>query len=92
MIFATLEVSNGFSQVLREGVTVPGENPISGRLLTAPEVASRLKVTAKTVRTWARAGRIPSFQLSQRGLRFDWEAVMRALASPADNPGDASSS
>jgi len=40
-------------------------------LITAKEVAKRLSVAPKTVRKWARLGRIPVTALPGNNLRFD---------------------
>lgn len=49
-------------------------------LLTAEELADRLRVTPETVRAWARRGRIPSVRFSPKVVRFDPEAVREAVA------------
>lgn len=48
-------------------------------LLTAGELAVRLKVRPETVRAWARSGRIPVIRFSRKVLRFDIEAVERTI-------------
>lgn len=48
-------------------------------LLTATELAERLKVRPETVKVWAREGRIPAVRLSPKVLRFDPVAVLAAL-------------
>jgi excisionase family DNA binding protein len=55
-------------------------------LLTTAELARRLKVTAKTVREWVQAGRLPCVRPSRKVMRFDWAAVRGALAGAAANP------
>jgi excisionase family DNA binding protein len=54
---------------------------MTGELLTAEELAERLAVSERTVRQWARSGRIPEVRASQRVRRFDYEAVVAALKS-----------
>jgi len=49
-------------------------------LLTAEELAVRLKVRPETVKAWARSGRIPVIRFSRKVLRFDIEAVSRTIA------------
>lgn len=48
-------------------------------LLTAAELAERLKLRPSTIKEWARRGRIPQVVLSPRVRRFDYEAVLRAV-------------
>ena len=52
-----------------------------GELLTADELAERLKVSPDTVKVWARVGRIPAVRLSPKVLRFDLSAVLGALTA-----------
>ena len=52
---------------------------MTGELLTAAELADRLAVSARTIREWARSGRIPEVRASERVRRFDYEAVVAAL-------------
>jgi len=57
-------------------------------LLTTRDLAARLGVARKTVRAWARHGRVPVYHLSRNQLRFDWEEVVGALkAERADTNG-----
>ena len=48
-------------------------------LLTADELADRLRVRPATVRLWGRQGRIPRVQISGKVVRFDLAAVIAAL-------------
>jgi predicted site-specific integrase-resolvase len=55
-------------------------------LLTPAEIAARLQVLDKDgephgskILQYAREGKIPSVRLSAKCIRFDWEAVERAL-------------
>lgn len=48
-------------------------------LLTARELAKRLRVSPETVRAWARRGCIPTLRLSPKTIRFNPEAVLAAL-------------
>ena len=52
-------------------------------LLTADEMAQRLRVRPATVKTWARSGRIPTVRLSPKVIRYDAEAVVAALTAQA---------
>lgn len=50
-------------------------------LLTARELAKRLRVSTETIRTWARRGRIPTVRLSPKVIRYNCEAVLSALST-----------
>ncbi len=52
-------------------------------LLTATELAERLRVKPSTVLDWQRAGRIPAIRLSHKILRFNLGEVLAALKRPA---------
>lgn len=45
-------------------------------LLTAAQLAERLKVRPSTVREWARSGKIPEHRLSPKVRRFDLAEVL----------------
>jgi excisionase family DNA binding protein len=48
-------------------------------LLTATELAERLRVRPETVRQWARDGRIPRVKVNAKITRYDVADVIRAL-------------
>lgn len=48
-------------------------------LLTAAQLAERLKVRPSTVRRWALIGRIPEVWVSPKVRRFDFVQVLSAL-------------
>jgi len=50
-------------------------------LLTARELAKRLRVSPETVRAWARRGSIPTLRLSPKVIRYNAEAVLAALSA-----------
>ena len=52
-------------------------------LLTAPELAVRLRVKPSTVLGWQRTGRIPAIRLSHKVLRFNFTDVLAALKRQA---------
>lgn len=49
----------------------------SGRLLTVPEVAERLRVDPETVRRWLRSGRLAGYQPG--GEKAGWRVTESAL-------------
>ena len=57
-------------------------------LLTAEELADRLRVRPETVRTWARRGTIPAVRLSPKVIRFDLQAVVEAMTSRRTAEGE----
>jgi excisionase family DNA binding protein len=50
-------------------------------LLTARELAKRLRVSPETVRAWARRGNIPTLRLSPKVIRYNAEAVLATLSA-----------
>jgi len=56
-------------------------------LLTATELAERLRVKPSTVLGWQRAGRIPAIRLSHKILRFNLGEVVAALKRCAMGEG-----
>ena len=48
-------------------------------LLTADELASRLRMKPSTVRDWARRGLIPAIRLSHKVVRYDLHQVVEAM-------------
>lgn len=56
-------------------------------LLTAEELAVRLRVKPDTVRGWARRGMIPRLQLSSKVIRYDLHSVVAALTGQARRGG-----
>ena len=54
--------------------------------LTATQLATRLQVSPDTVRSWAKAGRIPEIRVSAKVRRFDPVAVDQALRRDVDVP------
>ena len=48
-------------------------------LLTAEELAAKLRVRPATVRDWARRGRIPTVRLTRKTVRYRLPAVVEAL-------------
>lgn len=52
-------------------------------LLTANEMAERLRVASETVLQWARSGVIPSLRISHKVIRFDPVMVVAALKDRA---------
>ena len=52
--------------------------PVQGAGVTAHEIAARFRVTAPSVRRWARQGIVPAFKIGST-YRFDLAAVEEAL-------------
>ena len=48
-------------------------------LLTAKELAARLKVKPSTVREWMRRGVIPAIKLTPKVVRFDLDQVVESM-------------
>jgi excisionase family DNA binding protein len=58
---------------------------MTGRLLTAREVAEQLGVTPATVLRWTRLGHLPAIRLPGGAVRYDGDEVgawLRARATP----------
>ena len=53
---------------------------MTGRLLTAREVAERLALTPETVLSWQRTGKIPAIRLPSGQIRFRPEEIDAWLA------------
>lgn len=56
-------------------------------LLTADDMADRLRVRPSTIRRWARDGRIPKVQLTPKVVRYDFAAVVRAMTNGQEPRG-----
>jgi hypothetical protein len=58
-------------------------------LVSSDEIASKIGVKPDTITMWARIGRVPSFRISKRVIRFSLPAVMSALglAVSTERPG-----
>ena len=54
-------------------------NATTGELLTAKELAERLRVRPSTIRLWAREGLIPAVRVGAKIIRFDLADVLRDL-------------
>ena len=52
---------------------------MADELLTASELAHRLRVKPGTVRTWARQGRIPAVRITAKVVRYDFSEVVKSL-------------
>ena len=55
-------------------------------LITAEELADRLKVSPHTIRLWNRSGKIPAVWLSATVRRFDFDEVMLTLRQRGESP------
>ena len=56
-------------------------------LLTADELAKRLRVQPSTVKIWARMGRIPAVRVLPKVVRFDLDEVVRAIRERDERKG-----
>ena len=52
-------------------------------LLTADEVAERLRVSPRTIRAWTLEGLIPAIRITGKVIRYDLEAVLKAVRTNA---------
>lgn len=60
-------------------------------LLTAAEMAARLRIKPTTLQEWAREGRVPSVRITPKVIRFDADAVILSLSGdkrPASAQGE----
>jgi predicted site-specific integrase-resolvase len=57
-------------------------------LMTAEQLALRLRVRPTTVKKWFRAGLIPALRLSPKVIRYDLAEVLEELAKRPDQSGD----
>jgi len=55
-------------------------------LLSADEVAKRLRVKPTTVLHWTRSGRIPAIRVSRKIIRFDFDAILAVLGGRTKEP------
>lgn len=56
------------------------------QLMTGGDLAKRLRVSADTVRRWAREGRIPEVRVSRKVRRFREADVLAALEMAGARP------
>jgi excisionase family DNA binding protein len=55
-------------------------------LLTAEELGNLLGVSARTIREWARSGRIPEVELSPKVRRFELREVLARFGVDSSRP------
>jgi|TARA_Y100000310_G_scaffold343736_1_gene452769 excisionase family DNA binding protein len=53
----------------------------NNKMITPKELGLLLGVTSHTVRRWAFAGKIPSYRIGNRAVRFIYEEVRQAMRS-----------
>lgn len=56
-------------------------------LLTANELAERLRLRPRTIREWARRGLIPAIRLSPKVVRYELAAVLEAMTTRQGGQG-----
>lgn len=68
-------------RTLRPKTSLTGVNTMHKRqeLLTAEELAERLRVQPSTIRRWSRCGRIPQIGIGPKVIRYDYDAVLESL-------------
>jgi len=49
--------------------------------LTTPQLAARFQVTPRTIQSWRDSGLIPYIRINSRCIRYDPDAVDRALVN-----------
>jgi len=54
--------------------------PGNGQRFTTPQIAHRFQVTARTVQNWRDEGKIPFIKVNSRCIRYDPDAVEKALS------------
>lgn len=54
------------------------------QLLTAVELASKLKLKPETVRQWTRKKMIPCIRVTNKVIRYEFSAVVEALKSQSE--------
>jgi hypothetical protein len=54
--------------------------PGNGQRFTTPQIAHRFQVTARTIQNWRDEGKIPFIRVNSRCIRYDPDAVERALS------------
>lgn len=55
-------------------------------LITAQELASKLRVRLTTIRRWTRDGLIPSIRLSEKVVRYDYAEVHAQIRARGTRP------
>ena len=63
------------------------EGIMPAELITADELATRLRIRPHTVRSWTRDGKIPAVRLSAKVIRYDLGAVIELLTQDSQAKG-----
>ena len=58
----------------------------SNELVTAEELADRLRVRPSTIRMWSREGLIPVVRVGAKVVRFDYADVIQVLKDRTKQP------
>lgn len=54
--------------------------PVNGQRFTTPQIAHRFQVTERTIQNWRDEGKIPFIKINSRCIRYDADAVEKALS------------
>jgi hypothetical protein len=54
--------------------------PGNGQRFTTPQIAHRYQVTDRTIQSWRDEGKIPFIKINSRCIRYDPDAVEKALS------------
>ena len=54
-------------------------------IVTTAQLAERYQVSAETILTWSKAGKIPSIRVGKKVRRYDVTAVMQALDTKVES-------
>ena len=84
IVLTPAELEGILSKVLDRYTTkLPGDEPAGAKEIIGTKLlCSRLNITEPTIIRWRKTGKIP-FLLIGTSIRYDWQAVVKALESKA---------